>query len=156
MRIASRSGWFGRSLVCGALSAVWLAAGCGKPSAPPAQFIGTWIAPPPGAELKPGAYPTLTLAPDGTGVYTPYPAPHPIDVNWVLKADKLVMANRDGSGSTTCSYRFNNKDELVIVTEGGEVTYRRYSGEEAAATPRAAAPSPTTGESGRPPARSRR
>ena len=117
----------------GVLGAVCFAAGCAKPSAPPEQFIGTWIAGPLDADLKLGTYPTLTLASDGTGVYTEYPAPHPLSVSWVLRADKLVLAGRDGSGSMTYSYRFNSKDELVIIMEGGEVTFRRY--EEAGERP---------------------
>jgi hypothetical protein len=79
-----------------------------------------------------------------------------MNMSWVLKADKLIMADRDGSGSMTYSYRFNNKDELVIIMEGHEVAFRRYTGEKAAAKPEAAKPSPTRGESERPPARSRR
>jgi hypothetical protein len=153
-----RSPWFGRSLVRGALAALAMAAGCAKPSAPPEQFVGTWVAPPPGDAPKLGAYPTLTLAADGTGVYTPYPAPHPVNLNWVLKGDKLVTTHRDGSGTATYSYRFTSRDELVVTGEEGNVTtFQRYGGrEEAAAKPKAAAPSPTTGGSRRPPARSRR
>ena len=128
--MAVRSSCLRAAFAFGPLVAVCLAAGCAKPSAPAEQFIATWIAAPPGADLKPGTYPTLTLASDGTGVYTEYPVPHPINVNWVLRGDKLVMANRDGSGSMTYSYRFNNKDELVIIMEGREVKFRRY--EEAA------------------------
>ena len=104
-----------------------LAAGCGKPSAPPEQFIGTWISAPKGERLRLGAFPTLTLAPDGTGNYTQYPDPHVRGVSWVLRGDKLVLADRDGSGSVTYSYRFNSRDELVIVMEGGESVFKRYT-----------------------------
>jgi len=128
--MAARSSCLRAVLAFGVLGAVCFAGGCAKPSAPAEQFIGTWIAAPAEADLKPGTYPTLTLASDGTGVYTEYPVPHPISVNWVLRGDKLVMANRDGSGSMTYSYRFNNKDELVIIMDEREVTFRRY--EEAA------------------------
>jgi len=119
---------FARYIIYAALAALCLAAGCGKPSAPPQQFVGTWIVPlRPSGELRPGAAPTLTLAPDGTGIYTEYPDPHPQSVSWALRADKLVLGNRDGSGSNTYTYRFKGPDELVLVMPGGEVAFKRYT-----------------------------
>jgi hypothetical protein len=127
-----------------ALAALGLAVGCGKPSAPPEQFVGTWIAAPPGAkELKPGASPTLTLLSDGTGFYIEYPDPHARNVSWVPRADKLILADRDGTGSTTFSYRFNGRDELVMVMNQREATFRRYIGPKPQ-PPRAAGKPPTT------------
>ncbi|MFB3880767.1 MAG: hypothetical protein ACE149_05860 [Armatimonadota bacterium] len=128
MRILIRLGWLKCCLVCAALS---IAAGCAKPSAPPEQFVGTWIVPlKPSGELRPGAAPTLTLAPDGTGIYTEYPDPHPMNVSWVLRGSKLVLANRDGSGSMTYGYRFKGKDELVLAMPGGEVSFKRHTGQK--------------------------
>jgi hypothetical protein len=129
MQTPARHNWLMHVVMCGLLAALVLAPGCAKPSAPPEQFVGTWIVPlRPSGELRPGAAPTLTLAPDGTGIYTEYPDPHPMDVSWVLRGSKLVLANRDGSGSMTYTYRFKGKDELVMVMEGGEVTFKRYTG----------------------------
>jgi len=151
---------FARYLIFVALAALCLAAGCGKPSAPAQQFVGTWIVPlRPSGELRPGAAPTLTLAPDGTGIYTEYPDPHPQSVSWVLRGDKLVLASRDGSGSNTYSYRFKGPDELVMVMPGGEVAFKRYTEAKSRGpetrNPRPG-PRPTRGGSARPPARSHR
>jgi hypothetical protein len=160
MRRVTQRSWLWRCLVCGGLLALSSAAGCGKPSAPAQQFVGTWIVPlRPSGELRPGAAPTLTLAPDGTGIYTEYPDPHPQSVSWVLRGDKLVLANRDGSGSNTYSYRFKGPDELVLVMPGGEVAFKRYTGTKSRGpetrNPRPGT-RPTTGVSARPPARSHR
>lgn len=155
-----------RSVVVGLLAVLALGAGCAKPSAPAEQFVGTWIAPLPGkGELRPGASPTLTLAADGTGLFTQYPDPHTQNVSWVLRGDKLLLADRDGSGSTTYRYRFKGRDELVLIMEAGEVSLKRYTGAKGrgagagAPKPASGHPSaeraPTRGGSARPPARSR-
>ncbi len=139
-------------------------AGCAKPPVPATQFIGTWILPEPGTgKLKPGASATLILRPDGTGELIPYPDPHGRDFTWLLRADKMITTDRDGSESKTYGYRFNSRDELVLVMEGGvEASFRRYTGSPpgaGAAAPAATQPggktAPTTGGSARPPERSR-
>ena len=45
MRMLTWSKPFARYIIYAALAALCLAAGCGKPSAPPQQFVGTWIVP---------------------------------------------------------------------------------------------------------------
>lgn len=123
------------------------AGGCAKPkpAVPPTQFIGTWISAPPGTKvLKTGTWPTLTFAADGTGIYTMYPDPHSTEVSWVVRRGKLVMTNRDGSGSNTYSYRFEGSDKLILVMEGGEVSFTRY---------KAPAPEGTPKETEQPPAK---
>ena len=151
------------AIMLGVLAALALVAGCGKPrpAVPPAQFVGTWMAPPPGTkELKPGTYPTLTLNPDGTGLYTQYPDPHPQNISWVIRSGRFVMADRDGSGSTTYAFSFNGPDELTLAIEGGKSTFTRYKEGQEQAPSQQQAPAlpgaPTRGGSTGPPARSRR
>ncbi len=147
-----------------------LLVGCAKPSVPVDQFIGTWIAAPEKEELKLGVYPTLTMQSDGSGILTQYPDPHPMNVSWMVRGDKLILSDRDGSGAIlTYRYKFKDRDRLTVTWDKTDVVFRRY----AVAQSKAVTPSPagragrgmparrgtgavTRDGSARPPARSRR
>jgi hypothetical protein len=111
--------------------------GCAQPTAPPEQFVGTWVGDYGEEGPRGGVYgEKLSLRGDGKGSHRQPWDPHEQSIMWVLRGDKFIMTPRSGGTSMTWQYRFDGPDRLVLVGDDGrEARLRRLepASDEAAA-----------------------